>query len=87
MVDGEVIFDKDLHCYYGSPDSHTWFNLKVVVYVVSSNIPRVSVYLDGVMVLHGQHPNFPTTMRAGVLVPVGYNNVVFFKNLEITAAM
>ena len=64
-------------CTGGPPADRVWFNV-----AVKTTGERVDVYLDNVLVANPT-PYFRPTGRAGVLTLKGFNNVIYFSDIQL----
>ena len=74
------MFSKSANCPNGRPTGGVWFTVGVVV---RSN-KSVQIFLDDVLVT-SPSAHFQTQGRGGVLVANGYQNIVRFRNYDISA--
>ena len=59
----------------------TWFNVKLEVFANSS---LVFIYLDNVLITNTHTMRYSHRASGGIIVGNGYNNIVQYKNLQVT---
>ena len=81
VIDGELDWKttgESSKCPF-NVHTRTWFKLSIIV-----SQEKAQIWIDDKLLKAEQKTLLPSQARGGILVPNGYNNIVYFKNFQIT---